>query len=73
MADLVSAMDMESEIIGIRECEKLDEQMIDVNDSYDEYDDCYIVHKGGLKKGLRYTSDNNNFLSVKELRELIKD
>lgn len=77
------------EIIGIRPGEKLHEVMISEDDARTtiELDDCYVIqpafHWWGksnhidakpVADGFRYSSDNNNdWTSVKQLREMIKE
>jgi UDP-N-acetylglucosamine 4,6-dehydratase len=71
--DLVKALDKKYYEVGIREAEKLHEEMINQYDKYDEYDNYYIIHKDGKKTGYNYNSKDNVFLSVDEIKEIIKD
>jgi len=73
-------------IVGIRPGEKLHEELITVADSYNcfEQKKCYLIVKEKniekfskklkikkIKKAFSYTSDKNDFLSVKEIEKII--
>jgi UDP-N-acetylglucosamine 4,6-dehydratase (inverting) len=87
ITDLVEALDSEYHITGIRAGEKIHESMINPYDSYVEYNEHYKIctennmvyndskiyyDEKEVKTGLSYTSDNNEFLSIETLKELIK-
>ena len=70
--DLVEAFEMGAVITTIRPGEKLHEQMISIYDKYDEYKDYFVIHANGEKTGLDYNSKNNDYMTIQELREMIK-
>lgn len=74
--DLIKAMECDYDVIGIRQGEKLHEQMINQYENYIENNDYYIIKNKfdcEFKNGLNYTSDINNFYMVDELKEMIKE
>ena len=88
LSDLINAFGKKHKVkvIGIRDGEKLHETLITVDDSYNTYEfnkNYYaIIHKNKyykkinlkkVKKGFHYNSfDNNDFITVNKLKELIK-
>jgi len=72
ITDLVEAFEMGAVVTGIRPGEKLHEQMISIYDKYDEYKDYFVIHANGEKTGLDYNSKNNDYMTIQELREMIK-
>ena len=88
LSDLLNAFGKKHKVkvIGIRDGEKLHETLITVDDSYNTYEfnkNYYaIIHKNKyykkislkkVKKGFHYNSfDNNDFITVNKLKELIK-
>lgn len=76
VVDLVRAFERDYKIIGIRDQEKLNEQLLSEHDNYIEHDNYYIVNQfatNDTKSGLNYVSNNNEFLSVDELRRMISE
>ena len=88
IVDLIKAINLEAKInvIGIRDGEKLDEELISSNDSnniYDtgkfyvfcnikKYEKHYFKYKK-VKDGFSYNSKDNNFYTVKELKKIIEE
>ena len=72
-------------VIGIREGEKLDEELISSHDSHDLYDvgEYYVycsfnpfkknyLKYRKVKEGFNYNSRDNDFYSIKDLKKLLK-
>ena len=75
LIDLITAFGKEYELIGVRDCEKIDEEMISIYDNVEERFNYYLIHhyaNDKTKNGISYTSNKNEFLKISELKELIK-
>jgi UDP-N-acetylglucosamine 4,6-dehydratase len=86
--DLIKSINLKAKIniIGIRDGEKLDEELISSNDSnniYDtgkfyvfcnikKYEKHYFKYKK-VKNGFSYNSKNNDFYKVSELKKIIEE
>lgn len=76
--DLIKAMNCEYKVVGIRQGEKLHEQMINEYENFIEKENYYIIknkfeNEKNIKNGLTYISNNNIFYTVDELKELLKE
>ena len=60
-------------IIGDREGDKLHETLIASHEKYLETDTGFTIAKWGKHTGLDYTSDKNDFLSLEEIRDSVKE
>lgn len=70
--DLIAAYNCNYNITGIRECEKLHEELISEHESYDEFKNYYKISNKGSSRGHNYRSDKNQFMTIDEIKAIIK-
>lgn len=75
LVDLIVAFDCKFKVIGIRGHEKIHEELLSVYENVEDSFNYYIMHnepKDNTKTGIKYSSDKNDFLTISDLRKLIK-